>query len=72
MLPQQLLTMTSQSIKIVTSQFAHCQRLERSVEVVRTLKAQQGLFEITPTADLWWRTKAEKHQNHSPFKLIMD
>lgn len=60
MLPQQLLTMASQSIKVVTSQFAHCQRLKRSVEVVCTLKAQQGLFEITPTPDFRRGTKAEK------------
>lgn len=60
MLPQQLLTMASQSIKVVTSQFAHRQRLERCVEVMCTLKAQQGLFEITPTPDLRWGTKEEK------------
>lgn len=60
MLSQQLLSMASQSVKVVTSQLAYCQRLKRSVEVVRTLKAQQGLFEVTPTPDLWWGTKEER------------
>lgn len=60
MLPQQLLSMASQSIKVVTSQFANCQRLKRSIEVMHTLKAQQGLFEVTPTPDLRWGTKEER------------
>lgn len=54
MLSQQLLSMAPQSIKVVTSQLAHRQSLKRSVEVVRTLKPQKGLFEVTPTSDLWW------------------
>lgn len=60
MLPQQLLTMASQSIKVVPSQFAHGQCLERGLEVVCTLKAQQGLLEITPAPDLWCRTGVKK------------
>lgn len=64
MLSQQLLSMTSQSIEVVTSQLAHCQRLKRSIEVVRTLKAQQGLFEVTPAPDLWWGTKEEGKADH--------
>lgn len=40
MLPQQFLTMASQSIEVVASQFTDCQRLKRSIEVMRTLKAQ--------------------------------
>lgn len=60
MLPQQFLTMASQSIEVVASRFTDCQRLKRSIEVMRTLKAQQGLFEITPSPDLWWGTKTER------------
>lgn len=60
MLSQQLLPMASQSIEVVASRFSHCQRLERSIEVMRTLKAQQGLFEVTPTPDLWWGTKEDR------------
>lgn len=59
MLPQQLLTVTSQSTEVITSQLAHRQRLKRSIEVMRTLKAQQGLFEITPTPDLRRGAEAE-------------
>lgn len=60
MLSQQLLSMASQSTEVVTSQFAHRQRLERSIEVMRTLKTQQRLFEVTPSPDLRWGTKEER------------
>lgn len=60
MLSQQLLSMAPQSIKVVTSQITHCQRLKGSVEVVCTLKAQQGLFEVAPPPDLWRRTKEKR------------
>lgn len=60
MLSQQLLSMASQTIKVVTSRFAHCERLKRSIEVMRTLKAQQGFFEVTPSPDLRWGTKEER------------
>lgn len=39
MLPQQLLTMASQSIEVVTGQLSFCQRFKRSIEVIRALKA---------------------------------
>lgn len=64
MLFQQLLSMASQSIKEVTSRFTYCQCLKRSVEVMRTLKTQQGLFEVTPTPDLWWGTKEDRKAEH--------
>lgn len=62
MLSQQLLSMAPQSIKVVTSQITHCQRLKGSVEVVCTLKAQQGLFEVAPPPDLWRRTKEKREK----------
>ena len=65
MLSQQLLPMVSQSTEVVTSQFTHCQRLKRGVEVMRTLKAQQGLFQVTPSPDLWWGTKEERKADNS-------
>ena len=54
MLSQQLLPVAAQSVEVVTGQLAHRQRLERRVEVMRALKAQQGLLEVAPSADLWW------------------
>lgn len=69
MLPQQLLTMASQSIEVVTSQLAHRQRLKCRVEVMCTLKAQQGLFEITPTPDLRWGTEDEMQISVSKIKI---
>lgn len=65
MLSQQLLSMASQRVKVVTGQLAYCQCLKRSVEVVRTLESQQGLFEVTPTSDLWWGTKEERKAHNS-------
>lgn len=59
MLSQQLLSMASQSNKVVPSWFTHGQRLKRSIEVMRTLEAQQGLFQVTPTPDLWPGTKED-------------
>lgn len=72
MLPQQLLTMASQSIEVVTSQLAHRQRLERRVEVMCALKAQQGLFEITPTPHLRWGTEEEMQIGVSKIKAEME
>lgn len=60
MLPQELLTVVPQGVEVVTGQFALCQRLKRGAEVVRALKAQQGLFEIAPAPDLRWRTERGK------------
>lgn len=58
MLPQKLLTMVPQGVKVVPGQFALCQRLKRSAEVMCALEAQQGLFEIAPAPDL--RRRAER------------
>lgn len=44
-------------VEVVAGQLALRQCLERRGEVVRALEAQQGLFEIAPTADLWWGTE---------------
>lgn len=52
--------MVPQGVEVVTGQFALRQRLKRSAEVVRALKAQQGLFEIAPTPDLRWGTDTGK------------
>lgn len=60
MLPQKLLTMVPQGVKVVPGQFALRQRLERRAEVMRALKAQQGLFEIAPAPDLRRRTEREE------------
>lgn len=57
MLPQELLAVVPQGVKVVPGQFALCQRLKRGAEVVRALKAQQGLFEVAPAPDLRRRTE---------------
>lgn len=72
MLSQQLLSMASQSIKVVTSQLTHCQRLERSIEVMCTLKAQQSLFKVTPSSDLWLRAEGlQSRYQHIIFFYIL-
>lgn len=70
MLPQQLLSVASQSIEVVASQFADRQRFERSLEVMRTLEAQESLFEVTPTPDLWWGTEWERKTDHAQIRQV--
>lgn len=52
-MPQELLTVAAQSVKVVAGQLADRQRLKRGVEVVHPLEAQQRLFEVPPAPHLW-------------------
>lgn len=59
MLSQQLLPVAPQGVEVVPCKLADSQRLEGGVEVVRSLKTQQGLLENTPPSDLRCRTRTE-------------
>lgn len=69
MLPQELLTVAAQSVKVVAGQLADRQRLERGVEIVHSLEAQQRLFEVPPASHLW-RGAAEAERKRQ--KTITD
>lgn len=59
MLSQQLLSVAPQRAEEVAGRLSHRQGLERGVEVVRALKPQQRLLQVSPSPDLWLRTETQ-------------
>ena len=56
MLAQQFQAMGAQTGD-VAAPVSHGESLKSGLEIMRALVAQQSLFEVTPTADLWrWTT----------------
>lgn len=68
MLLQQFLSVRTQPSEILTDPFSIQQSIKCSLEVMRAFETQQGLSEVAPSPDLWWRTLFRKREQKDKVK----